>query len=96
MNDPRHWLYRPGNVTKLWRWGGIVLALTVAAQVYWPVHGHFGFDGWFAFNAVYGFLACVAMVLFAKVLGWLVKREDTYYARAPGERGPDGGRDGTR
>ena len=33
------------------------------------------------FNAVYGFLSCVAMVLFARVLGWLVKRPDDYYER---------------
>jgi len=84
MSDRRHWLYRPDSVGKLWRWGGIVLAITVAAQVYWHVHGHFGFDGWFAFNAIYGFATCVAMVLFAKVLGWLVKRPDSYYA-PPGD-----------
>jgi ABC-type polysaccharide/polyol phosphate export permease len=43
------------------------------------VHGHFGVDGWLGFNAAFGFLACVAMVLFAKVLGWLVKRPEHYY-----------------
>ena len=58
-----------------------ILAVIVLAQVYAPIHGHFGFDGWFAFNAFYGFVSCVAMVLFAKLLGHLVKRSDDYYER---------------
>lgn len=77
----RHWLYRPENIRKLWIAGAVVLALTVAAQIGVVIHGHFGFDGWFAFFAGYGFLSCVAMVLFAKVLGWFIKRRDTYYDR---------------
>ena len=75
----RHWLTRPATIRKLWIGGGIVLALTVAAQVAAPPHGYFGFDDLFGFNAAYGVLACVAMILFAKVLGVLLKRNDTYY-----------------
>lgn len=75
----RHWLYQPGNLRKLWVGGAVVLSLTVAVQLWVPVHGHFGFDGWFAFSAGYGFVTCVAMVLFAKLLGVLIKRRDTYY-----------------
>ena len=55
------------------------LELTVAAQLAVRVHGHFAVDGWFAFSAIYGFLACVGMVLFAKLLGLVLKRRDTYY-----------------
>lgn len=75
----RHWLYRPESIRKLWWWGGAVLALTVLAQLVWPLHGHFGFDEWFAFFALYGFGACIAMILGANLLGRLIKREDTYY-----------------
>lgn len=74
-----HWLARPENVRLLWRGFWIVLALTVAAQFAIPVKGHFGVDGWFAFGAVYGFLACLAMVLVAKGLGFLLKRDEDYY-----------------
>jgi multicomponent Na+:H+ antiporter subunit D len=45
------------------------------------VHGHFGADGWFGFGA-FGFLSCVAMVVFAKLLGLLVKRPESYYRDA--------------
>jgi hypothetical protein len=77
--DQRHWLYRPENIRKLWRWGFGILAASVLAQLVFEVHGYFGLDGWFGFNAVYGFLACMAMVLFAKLLGIFVNRDDAYY-----------------
>ncbi|HKK03225.1 MAG TPA: hypothetical protein VKA17_04800 [Gammaproteobacteria bacterium] len=74
-----HWLVRPGTIRWLWRIFGLVLGLTVAAQLFVEVHGHFGADGWLGFNALYGFGTCVAMVLFAKLLGFLVKRPENYY-----------------
>ena len=74
-----HWLYRPENIRRLW-WAFVaVLALAVAAQFVVPVHGPFAADGWFAFSAVFGFLACVGMVLLAWLLGLALKRHDTYY-----------------
>ncbi len=51
----------------------------VAAQAFVSIKGHFGIDGSFGFNAWYGFATCVVMVLVAKVLGFLLKRPDTYY-----------------
>jgi len=74
-----HWVYRTENRPKLW-WGlGVVLFLSVAAQAFFHVHAYFTLEGWFGFNAVYGFLACAAMVLFAKLLGFLLKRPEDYY-----------------
>jgi hypothetical protein len=82
MNESRDddaWLARPSSIRLMWRvfWG--VLALTVAAQMFIKVKGYFGIDGWFAFGAIYGFLCCLAMVLFAKGLGYLLKRDENYY-----------------
>jgi hypothetical protein len=82
MNEPRDddaWLVRPSSIKLLWRvfWG--VLALTVAAQLFIKIKGYFGVDDWFAFGAIYGFLCCLAMVLVAKGLGYLVKRDENYY-----------------
>jgi len=81
MNDNNsHWLTRPTTIRKLW-WGfSIVLALTVAAQLFISIKGYFGVDGWFGFGAAYGFLACLAMVLIAKALGFVLKRPEDYYA----------------
>ena len=60
-----------------------VLALSVAAQFLFKVKGYFGPDGWFGFGAVYGFLACFAMVMFAKFLGLFLKRGEDYYRVDP-------------
>jgi hypothetical protein len=78
-NERVHWLYRPENRPKLW-WGlWIILATTVIAQIFVHVHAYFSVDGWFGFSAVYGFLACAGMVIFAKVLGSWLKRPEDYY-----------------
>ena len=79
-NDNSHWLTRPATIRKLW-WGfSIVLALTVAAQLFIYVKGYFGVDGWFGFGALFGFLSCLVMVLVAKALGFVLKRNEDYYA----------------
>lgn len=82
-NDARagddHWLVRPATIRKLWWIFGAILAATVAAQLFVHVHAYFGVDGWPGFNAVYGFLTCVAMVVFAKLLGFVLKRPVDYY-----------------
>lgn len=76
-----HWLVRPTSIRLLWRLFIIVLSLTVLAQLVIKVKGYFGVDGWFAFGAVYGFIACLAMVLVAKLLGFLLKRNEDYYSK---------------
>ncbi|MGM0633292.1 MAG: hypothetical protein ACQETO_08955 [Pseudomonadota bacterium] len=74
-----HWLVRPSTIRKLWRIFAAVLALTVMAQFLVDIHDYFGVDGWFGFYALFGFLSCLAMVVFAKLLGYVLKRPDTYY-----------------
>ena len=78
-NADDHWLARPTTIRLLWRVFAVVLALTVVAQVFISVKGYFGADGWFAFGAVFGFLSCLDMVLFAKGLGFVLKRDEDYY-----------------
>ena len=74
-----HWLVRPATIKLLWRGFAVVLALTVLVQLAFGVKGYFGIDGWFGFGAAFGFLSCVAMVLVAKGLGYLLKRGEDYY-----------------
>ncbi|MEE4281806.1 MAG: hypothetical protein V2I41_07675 [Pseudomonadales bacterium] len=74
-----HWLVRPATIRKLWIVFSIVLALTVISQFFIKIKGYFGIDGWFGFGAVYGLLACVLMVVVAKVLGAVLKRREDYY-----------------
>ena len=89
---PRHekpsdnaWLARPATIRLLWWVFAAVLAVSVLAQLVFKVKGYFDVDGWLGFGAIYGFLACLAMVLFAKALGYLLKRDESYYR----ERGDD-------
>ncbi len=77
QND--HWLVRRSTIKLMWWVGCGVLALTVIAQFFIPVKGYFGIDSWPAFGAVFGFASCVAMVVFAKLLGVVLKRREDYY-----------------
>jgi hypothetical protein len=63
----------------MWKAFIAALALTVAAQFFIETHPHFGVEALFAWNALYGFLACAALILGAKALGVLLKRRDDYY-----------------
>lgn len=74
-----HWLARPETLRLLWRGFLAILALTVVAELAIEKHPYFGVDGWLGFSAAFGFLACVALISFAKALGVLLKRPDTYY-----------------
>ncbi len=75
----RHWLYRPHNWPRLWKWGGVILLFTVIAELFVDMKPKFGFADWFAFYAVFGFVSCLVMVVFAKWLGNWVKRPEDYY-----------------
>lgn len=74
-----HWLERPENIRRIWLFFAAILAATVLAQALIKVKGYFGIDAWFGFAAGFGFLCCVAMVLVAKALGFILKRNDHYY-----------------
>jgi len=76
-----HWLVRPTTITWIWRVSIVILSILVLLQLVIKVKGYFGVDGWFGFGAAFGFFACVAMVLVAKGLGLVLKRDENYYAK---------------
>ena len=73
------WLARPATIRLLWRVFAVVLAVSVLAQLTFKVKGYFGVDGWLGFGAFFGFLSCLAMVLFARALGRFLKRDENWY-----------------
>ena len=77
----QHWLVRPGTIRLLWAIYLFTLVLTILAGLITDVHAWFRLDGSIAFNAWFGFLACIGMILFTKLLGHLLQRKDTYYDR---------------
>lgn len=74
-----HWLVRPGTIKLLWIVFAVVLVATVMMDLVIDHHPYFGLDGTFGFGAWFGFVSCIAMIVFAKALGALLKRPDTYY-----------------
>ncbi len=80
-----HWLARESSIRLLWRAFIVVLALTVLAEFFVEQTPHFAVEALPGFGAWYGFLACAAMILFAKMLGAIFKRRDDYYEREHGD-----------
>lgn len=79
MDD--HWLTRATTIRRLWIAFAIVLTAVVLADFAIEHHPYFGLDGTFGFGAWFGFASCVVLIVFAKALGALLKRPDTYYDR---------------
>ena len=57
----------------------VICALLVASDFLIEKHGHYGFETWIGFQGAYGFVACVVLVLAAKQLRRIVKRDRDYY-----------------
>ena len=75
----KHWLLRKNNTRKLWIGFIAILILTVLAGLFVHQHESFGIEDSFGFFAWYGFITCVGMVVFAKLLGLILKRPENYY-----------------
>lgn len=74
-----HWLVRPSTVRMLILVSSAVLLGLAILGFAIDSHPHFEIDALPFFYSWYGFLTCVGMVVFAKLLGIFLKREDTYY-----------------
>ncbi len=72
---------RPEVIRKLWILLYGSCGLTVVMELFAHRHPHFGFDGFFGFYAVLGFVSCAALILFSKFLGMVLKAREDYYDR---------------
>lgn len=66
-----------------WMQGGLLLlcAALLVIDVVHEAHGHFAFEEWFGFHALFGFVAYMTIVNSAKLLRRLVERPEDYYDR---------------
>ena len=64
---------------RLWAGFIAVLALTLAAEPFVAHEAAFAVEHIPGWNALFGFLACAALVLVAKAIGLVLKRRDDYY-----------------
>ena len=70
----------PRSAQRLLRIFYLALAALLVAGLVVPGHPHFSWEKWPGFYAVYGFVACVVLVLVAKyILRPLVRRNEDYY-----------------
>ena len=77
--ERKWWLDDPSNVNKIvYGLYGLCALLAVADFVYHR-HSILSFEAWPGFYAWYGFLGCVGLVLGAKEMRKLVKRDEDYY-----------------
>lgn len=82
MNEERkRWLDEPRNVDKIFYTLCTVCALLGLADLFYEKHVHYSWESWFGFYGVYGFVCCVALVLSAKEMRKVVKRDEDYYER---------------
>ncbi len=74
------WFDHPQNLRRLRLGFYIVLGLLVVPDFF--LHKHTLFyevESWPGFYAVFGFIACVAIIVISKLLGYLLKRKEDYY-----------------
>ena len=76
-----YWLDRPGNVDRIVRALYLICALLLVVDFFVPKHGPFAIEHVFGFYAWFGALACVGLVLTAKVLRRVLMRPEDYYDR---------------
>ena len=80
-NGRPSWFEQAGNVRRIvWALYAVCAALVVI-DVAIHKHGPFAIEHTFAFYAWYGFVACVALVLVAKVMRIILMRPENYYDR---------------
>lgn len=79
--ERRWWLDDPRNVDRLLYGLYGLCAFLLAIDILVPKHGPFPIEHGLGFYGVFGFVACVALVLAAKVLRVVLMRPEDYYDR---------------
>ncbi len=77
--EPQRWLDRPGNVRKIYYSVWITCGLLLLAELFIDKHGEVEIEHLFGFHGFYGLVACVALVLAAKLLRRALIRPEDYY-----------------
>lgn len=81
MNDDRRWLDEPRNVRRVVFAVYLVCGLLLLADLLYAKTPHFSFESWFGFYPVFGFAVSFTLVLTAKELRRVLRRDEDYYER---------------
>ncbi len=77
--EQKDFLERPETLRVLWIFLYVICGLTLLPELFIDRHPHFGFDSFFGFYAVLGFVSCAVLILLAKFGGLFLKRKENYY-----------------
>ena len=78
-NEKESWLDRPRSVDKIILVVAILSLALLAADFFYEKHGHYSWEEWPGFYALFGFLSFVVIDVGGKVLRKLVMRDEDYY-----------------
>ena len=81
MEEKKGWFDDPRHVKIFLRAFFASLAVLLIIDFFVGKHGYFHWEESPDFFAAYGFISCVALVLVAKILRILIKRDEDYYDR---------------
>lgn len=79
--ETERWLDRRQNISKVYLGVWIVCAMLLVVEPLVHKHGAFPIETWPGFHGIFGFVACVGLVLAAKALRRWLKRPADYYDR---------------
>lgn len=77
--EPKRWLDHAKNVRKIYFSVWIACAVLLLLELLIDKHGETEYEHWFGFHGFYGLIACVALVLAAKLLRRVLCRPENYY-----------------
>ena len=87
--EKRYWLDDMKNVNKVYWSVIIVCGLLFIADALYHKHPYFSLETWFGFYGLYGFIACVGLVLAAKEMRRMLLRGEKYYETDNRDKGDD-------
>jgi hypothetical protein len=80
-DEKENLLERPETVRLIYIVLIVVCVLTALIDFVYHRHAHFGFEKTHTFYALFGFVASIGLILAAKQLHNILKREEDYYDR---------------
>ena len=81
MTDDRRWLDEPRNVRRIVHAVYLVCGLLLLTDLLYDKTPHFSFENWFGFYPLFGFVVSFSLVLSAKELRRLLRRDEDFYER---------------
>ena len=79
--EKKYWLDEPSNIDKVVYGLYGLCAVLFVIDYFVPKHGPFAVEYVLGFYGIFGFVACVALVLAAKQMRKVLKRREDYYDR---------------